>query len=338
MVELSNKKGQYFKRLSEGQLSYTTVNKIATLIGKHLTLSEVPPECLQKSSSQPIIGRELSRLSLHVANGHKSWAGLVVGFPGTAEDLSTTHVGTPYLRMILYPILDLFQRLQKQSPGQLRCIYFVGERFSDVFLRKFRLLNSITPHVIVLTGDLLKTKMTCSDLSTHSKFNEAWVQCWLSQKLRSEQGLSIPVGKGESITAGFLANELLASEGTKNPERLDILAYDRKDKTLITFELKGPDCSRSEFENLLLQGVEHRNWLEANKMAVKFFFDGTSTGKINSKKRVRLIIGFFNDYIPPIFKTLRQVALEKDKHLKIDFIQISGTPNTGLSLTCLDPD
>lgn len=329
-------RGGYFSRLSHGELSQRSINSITSNIKKHLNLHAVPKEVFSATHSRPQIGRELSRLQLYIASGHKSWSGLVVGFPGTATDLNTTHVGTPYLRKILYPILDLFQRLQQHYSDQLRCIYFIGERFPDVFLRKFRLLNTVTPHVVVLTGDLFKTKIKCGDLDKQTTFNEAWVQCWLSNQLKSKHGLSIPSSKGE-INAGFLANELPASEGTKNPERLDILAYDKDDKSLIAFELKGPSCSRSEFENLLLQGVEHRNWLEANKMAIKFFFDGTSAGRINTRKRVRLIIGFFQDYVPPLFNNLRRVAVEKDKHLSIDFVQISGSPETGLSLQCLSP-
>ena len=332
---MNTKRAEYFKRLSQGQLSHNSVNKIAVFMEKHLNLLPVPRDFFQATPSLPRISHELSRLPLYLALGHKSWSGLVVGFPGTAADLKTTHVSTPYLRKILYPILDLFQRLQEYYPDNLRCIYFIGERFSDVFLRKFHLLNSITPNVIVLTGDLLKTNKTCGEMEAKITFNEAWVQCWLSQQLQGEQGLVIPVENGKTINAGFLANELPASEGTKNPERLDILAYDKDDKSLIAFELKGPGCSRSEFENLLLQGTEHRRWLEANKMAVKFFFDGTAVGRINTRKRVRLIIGFFQDYVPPLFNTLRQIALEKDKHLKINFVRISGNPEEGLSLNNL---
>jgi len=281
------------------------------------------------------ISRSLTNLPLYVALGQKSWGGLVVCFPGNVSDLSTENVSTPYLRKLLYPILDLHQRLQAPYAGQLRNIYLVGERFSDVFLRKFRLLDSITPNVIVLTRDMFKAKLTPADPDEMSSFNEDWVQAWLSQKLLSEGGLEIPTRDG-CIQAGFLANELPTGEGTKNPERLDILAYDKKDKSLVAFELKGPSCNRSEFENIFLQGMEHRNWLEINKMAVRFFFDGVRSKRVNARKRVRLVLGFFQDRVPLIFQLLRHEALQKDRHLKIDFVQIQGSPETGLILTSLD--
>ena len=75
-------------------------------------------------------------------------------FQETVNELSTISVGTPYLRKILYPILDLHHRLQTQSGKRYPCIYFVSERFSDVFLRKFELLKEVIPHIIVLTHDI----------------------------------------------------------------------------------------------------------------------------------------------------------------------------------------
>lgn len=32
---------------------------------------------------------------------------------------------------------------------ELQCVYILGERFPDVFLRKFRLLDQVIPHVVV---------------------------------------------------------------------------------------------------------------------------------------------------------------------------------------------
>ena len=330
------KRGGYYSALSQNELSFKSVDKILALFKKHLTIYPVPPNLLKGRGPNSSIDKSLARLPLYVALGGKSWGGLVVCFPGGSQDLSTTHVSTPYLRKILHPILDLQQRLQTAYPGQLRCIYLVGDRFSDVFLRKFRLLDSLTPHVVVLTKDLLKAKLSSDDPEQMPSFNEAWTQAWLSKELKSESGLEIPTSDGKVVRAGFLANELPTGEGTKNPERLDILAYDKKDKTMIAFELKGPGCNRSEFENLFLQGAEHRNWLEANKMAVKFFLDGTSAGRINTRKRVRLVLGFFQDHVPLLFQLLKHEALKKDRHLKIDFLCLQGCPETGLTLTALN--
>jgi hypothetical protein len=57
--------------------------------------------------------------------------------------------------------------------------------------------------------------------------------------------------------------------------------------------MKGPEAKRVEIENLFLQGLEHRNWLEYNKMAVKLMFDGVRGPRINTRKRVRLLLAFF---------------------------------------------
>lgn len=331
-------KGGYRSALSCESLSRKVVYEILALVSRQLKLHPVPPDILKGQELESAIDRSLAQLPLYVALGHKSWNGLVVCFPGRADDLSMVHVSTPYLRKILYPILDLNKRLQQQYSGQLRCIYLVGDRFTDVFLRKFRLLESLTPHVIILTGDLLKAKLTPDIPERISSFNEAWVQAYLSREMQSKGGLEIPLWSGETIRAGFLANEFPTSEGTKNPERLDILAYDASDKSLIAFELKGPGCSRSEFENLFLQGAEHRNWLEANKMAVKFFLEGYRARKINTRKRVRLILGFFQDNAPLLFQLLRHEAIQKDRHLQIDFVQIKGTRESGLTLSHLNPE
>src|SRR3989338_441807 len=57
------------------------------------------------------ISGDLARLSLYIIKGNKSWQGLAVGFPGNTEDLTTTNVGTPFLRLLLYPIQELFCRV-----------------------------------------------------------------------------------------------------------------------------------------------------------------------------------------------------------------------------------
>jgi hypothetical protein len=152
---------------------------------------------------------------------------------------------------------------------------------------------------------------------------EAWTQVKLSQKTDSKEGLIIPT-KTKNITAKFLSSEIPCNEGTENPERLDILGYDESGHGLIAFELKGPLADRVELENLFLQGLEHRNWIEKNKMAVKLLFDDGPRGKkINTRKRVRLMLGFYGETVPHIFHELRDQAKRRDRHTEIDFVKIS---------------
>jgi hypothetical protein len=79
-----------------------------------------------------------------VARGPTGWGGLVVGFPGSGEQLTTETLSTPYLRMLLYPMLDLHQRVDEHYGEKLPCLYPLGVRFPDVALRKFRLLEDVT--------------------------------------------------------------------------------------------------------------------------------------------------------------------------------------------------
>lgn len=188
-----------------------------------------------------------------------------------------------------------------------------------MFLRKFRLLSRLTPDLIPLTVDLLEARDRPPPQRSTGD-NEAWVQAWLCRKMTSPGGLRVPVGGGD-ITLGYLAHELPTGEGTRNPERLDILGVDRQDRSLVAFEIKGPRCGRVDLENLLLQGVEHRDWLEENKMGVKFVLEGPHRGRISTRKRVRLLVGFFGERIPPLFLELRHQALRRDRHLRIDFVR-----------------
>ncbi|MDF1513856.1 MAG: hypothetical protein P1S60_08615 [Anaerolineae bacterium] len=242
---------------------------------------------------------------------------------------STQSVGTPYLRMILYPILDLHHRLQDEYEKALPCIYLVGDRFSDVFLRKFELLKDIVPNIIVLTRDLYECSQNkrCPPKTKKSEENESWTQMKICERMDSDEGLPIQLAKG-SITTKFLSYEVPCSEGTENPERLDVLGYDVSDHTLVALELKGQKASRVELENLFLQGMEHRNWLEKNKMAIKLLFDGGPRGQhINTRKRVRLIMGFYADEVPNIFLELREQAKRRDAYTEIDFVQLSNEGN-----------
>ena len=89
-------------------------------------------ELFQQTKSQTKITDELTRLPIYVARGLKSWGGLVVAFPGSTKQLTTEIVGTPYLRRILYPILDLHRRInnhyRKRLPWHLlkRGLYLQG--------------------------------------------------------------------------------------------------------------------------------------------------------------------------------------------------------------------
>jgi hypothetical protein len=246
-----------------------------------------------------------------------------VGFPGNVTELSTKSVGTPYLRTIMYPILDLHHRLLKIYPGKrLPCIYFVGERFSDVFLRKFGLLREVVPHIIVLTHDIYECSKNKSipPKTEKSERNESWSRMKISQMMNSKEGLIIPT-QIKNLSIKFLSSEVPCNEGTDNLERLDILGYDESDHTLIAFELKGKEANRVEVENLFLQGIEHRNWLEKNKMAMKLLFDRGPKGKrINTTKRVRLLLGFYEKTVPQIFYELRDEAKRRDSYTKIDFV------------------
>ena len=96
------------------------------------------------------------------------------------------------------------------------------------------------------------------------------------------------------------------------------MAYDLDDHSLVAFEIKGPDAGKPELDNLLFQGLEHRNWLEENKMAVKFAIDGPKGSRINTRKRVKLILGFCGEKIPELFIDIKNQALRKDRFLHID--------------------
>jgi hypothetical protein len=283
----------------------------------------------------PKVTEELTRLPIYLAHGVRSWSGLVVCFPGNREELTTAFVGTPYLRRILYPMLELHRRLRIIGGKELPCIYILGERFPDVILRKFKLLDQVIPHVILLTGDILKSMRSSAIPSVPETMNEAWAQAMLCREMKVPNGLAVPL-LGAQAHLGFLGAELPTGEGTKNPERLDILAYDKSDHSLVAVEIKGPGAKRVEIENLFLQGLEHRNWLEYNKMAVKLMFDGVRGRRINTRKRVRLLLAFFEDRIPPLFHELRGEAIRKDRHLRIDFGRLIFRETGGLKMVQFD--
>jgi hypothetical protein len=92
---------------------------------------------------------------------------------------------------------------------------------------------------------------------------------------------------------------------------------------IVIFELKGPNAGTVELENLFLQGLEHRNWIEKNKMTLKLLFDSGPKGKrINTRKRVRLLLGFYGDKVPPLFYELRDESIRRDHYTEIDFVRL----------------
>jgi hypothetical protein len=200
------------------------------------------------------------------------------------------------------------------------------------YRRKFSFLKSLVPHVIVLTEDLRKganLKKCQIPAFPYDRINENYFQKSLCKQMSSEEGLKLPSSKGKAIRVGFISYEVPTVGGTERPERLDILGYDIDDHSLVAFEIKEPDAGRDELENLFFQGLEHRNWLEENKMAVKFAFDGTAGKRINIRKRVKLILGFCREEIPRLFLDLRNDALKKDRHLQIEFCRFLTPSDVG---------
>jgi len=130
----------YHRALKDGKLSHTSVNKLLGFIRKKdMILEKLQKDILKEMKITGYLGK----LELYKCSGNSSWEGLVVGFPGTIQDLTPEYIGTPYLRKILYPILDLHMQLNKKE--NFPCIYILGSRFNDVFLRKFRFLNTLIP-------------------------------------------------------------------------------------------------------------------------------------------------------------------------------------------------
>lgn len=206
--------------------------------------------------------------------------------------------------------------------GAMPCLYLIGAHFNDVLLRKFSFLRSLVPHVIVMTEDLRKCaerKKSHVSAFSYDRINENYFQKSLCKQMSSEEGLKLPSSTGKDIQVGLISYEVPTVAGTERPERLDILGYDIDDHSLVAFEIKGPDAGRVELENLFFQGLEHRNWLEENKMAVKFAFDGPTGKRINTRKRVKLILGFCGEEVPTLFLDLRNDALKRDRHLQIEF-------------------
>mgnify|MGYP000847414382 CR=1 FL=1 len=315
---------RYAKGLAEGSLDHGAINRVIKFMrDKEMTCSLEEGEELKKKTGYKI------KLPVYTVRVDKRWQGLAVGFPGTKDDLSTESVGTPWLRLILYPIIKMFKQFSDDHDRKIRNLYLMGSCFNDVFLRKFEFLKFVVPNVIILTDDLLK----CHDKKapafpppkTDKKCleKETYYQASLINQMQGDSGLEIPIGERESIRVKYVAHEVRTVEGTIYPERLDILGYDVNDKSLVAFEIKGPRAGRVELENLFFQGLEHRDWLERNKLAVKFVLDDRADGQIDARKRVKLVLGFCGDCIPDLFHYFRDSAMASDPYLKIGFCRLA---------------
>ena len=137
-----NDKKTYAQALNEGSLNKTAINNISDfMISRGMSIEKSAAVILEQKK---VTGYR-PKLELYMCRGNRSWEGLVVGFPGTKEDLLTKNVGTPWLRKILYPILVLHKRIRMEEPGKMVCLYLIGAHFNDVFLRKFSFLKSLVP-------------------------------------------------------------------------------------------------------------------------------------------------------------------------------------------------
>jgi len=314
-----SEKESYDTSLSKGVLSNKAINNLIEFIrSKGMQVEKLDNNILKESGYRP-------KLDFWVCRGNRSWEGLVVGFPGTKEDLTTKNIGTPYLRKILYPMLSLHRMVRLRYSRRMPCLYLLGANFNDVFLRKFRFLNSLVPHVIVLNGNLngwISRKKGHLPTKKADKIDEYYLQKSLCDQMNSKEGLRLHLSSDESIRLGLLSYEVPTVAGTRRNERLDILGVDLDDHSIVAFEIKGPDPSRPELENLFFQGFEHRDWLEENKMALKFAIEGPRGKRINTRKRVKLILGFCGEDVPKLFLDLKTKALRKDRSLQIEFCRL----------------
>jgi len=306
---------------------------VKVLENRGLKIKEITPDKVRK------LGRSenLSRLPIFIVKGGKSWQGMAVGFPGNTEGLTTSNVGTPFLRILLYPMLELFQDInEKHLDNGAKCLYMFGVRFPDVFVRKFNLLRLLTPNLIIVTNDVLKTiRNSPYDIDRHcgGEAHESRYQHEICKVMDSDKGLPVLTSTGQ-IAIKYISHEVQTGEGTVKPERLDILGVDTNDKSLVVFEIKGPSCGDEQFKNLFFQGLEHLVWIEKNKMAIKLIKEGPKGNMINTKKRARLILGFQGEKVPPIFYSLRNVLQSKDKYMRIDFVKLA-LDNKGITLTSI---
>ncbi len=335
-------KQKYFAMLAEGTLNTTKIDRIWRYMIKNSRCNSAVPISKANEESEEIrrlIKRAKTpnfKLPLQIYRGNKAWQGLVVGFPGTKDDLRTENVGTPQLRLVLYPILKIYRQLNEDNNGKMPCLYLIGAHFNDVFLRKFEFLKTIVPHVIILMEDLLncseRKQVNSSVRKEYEKDikDERYYQISLIDQMKTKGWIDVPIDENENIRLGYISHEVPTVEGTIKSEKLDILGLDIDDHSLVAFEIKGPLAKPAELENLFSQGLEHRDWLERNKMAVKFLFRGKGGEKINTKKRVKLVLGFCHGEVPDLFSDLRRSRVRKDPdYLKIAFCRLSEVTRSG---------
>ncbi|MGC9469818.1 MAG: hypothetical protein ACP5HS_14580 [Anaerolineae bacterium] len=329
-------KGGYFRALSEGDvLDDKPVSSLLERLNADLGLELVPKQLLRQGGGRYKITEYLSRLTLRIAMRPRGWAGLVVGFPGSPSQLTTETFGTPYLRTILYPMVDLYERIRHSYGDDAQSLYLLGVRFPDAVLRKFELLSSVVPRLVVLTPDLL-CDTSQIPLEVPTKVNEQWVQVALRRRMMSTDGLRIPLAH-KDIRLDYLRHELSAAEGTRKREQLDLLGVDRLGGSLVVLEIKGPDCSRLELENLFFQGLDHLEWLESHKWSVKFVFDELGDKSIDITKPMRLVLGFFGPDMPELYDELRRRVLSRHPGRQIDFVQFGWAGGEGKDLTISRP-
>jgi hypothetical protein len=271
--------------------------------------------------------RRLQGLYVAKCEGKKSWEGLVIGFPGTKHQLSTYSFGTPHMRKILFPILACFEWLRGNLGRNVPCLYILGESFSDVWLRKFRFLNYRIPNVIILSEALKRSatlEESLSEKGAQKPEAEAFYQHELVALMSHKAGAAFQVSGGQPLRLKYLGHEIPTGEGTENPERLDLLAYDMEDKALVAFEIKGPKATESEMENLFFQGMDHRDWLEKNKMAIKFVLDKGPKGRnVNVRKRVKMILGYCDKHGLSDLREFAKTAKKKDPYLELFFCNLN---------------
>jgi len=58
-------------------------------------------------------------------------------------------------------------------------------------------------------------------------------------------------------------------------------------------------------------------------MAIKFAFDGPREQRIHARKRVKLVLGFFDDSVIERFDKLRAQAIRKDRYLEIYYVKLN---------------
>ena len=72
--------------------------------------------------------------------------------------------------------------------------------------------------------------------------------------MRTKEGLKIYSTQNKYLNIGYLCHEFSTVQGTRRREGLDILGYELDDHSLIAFEIKGPEASKAEMENLFSRG------------------------------------------------------------------------------------